>query len=318
MDQRSSETSSGPPKIRRLPRPFRPRRLLRRVWRGGRVLYGALERFVNEGGLYMASALAFSLLLAIFPFILFLTALAGIAGGRELAAFLTITMFDALPNQVAAALEPEIWNVLIRDRGGIITFGVAIMLVSVTSAVETIRGGLNRAYGLPEERFFLRTAAESAVFIVLATLALIIVAFFAVGVPILYTFLANHFPDALVPWDMFVALRGAVLALVLGALLWAFHRWLPCHGNQRPALWPGILLTLALWWVAGKAFSYYLDVFADYARYYAGLAGIVAAMLFFYISSAILLFAGAFNREMGDARERRRAARKLFKNILAG
>ncbi len=294
------------------PARLRARIVMRGVGRAGRVVYRAVNRFFADDGLYMASALAFSLLLAIFPFILFLTAIAGVVGGYDLAAFLTVTLFDALPNQVAAALEPEIWNVLIRDRGGgIITFGVAIMLVSVTSAIETIRGGLNRAYGVFEKRLFLRTALESAAFIVMATVGLIVVAFLAVGVPVVYTFLANHVPEALVPWDIFVLLRGAMLALVLATLLWAFHRWLPAHGERRPALWPGILLTLVLWYVSGKAFTWYLSAFADYARYYAGLAGIVAAMLFFYIAAVILLFAGAFNRAVHDFREERRAAREL-------
>ncbi len=282
------------------------------VWRSGRVLYRAVTHFQQEDGLYMASALAFSLIVAIFPFILLLTAIAGFIGDRELANYLTVTVFDVFPSQVANALEPEIWNVLVRDRGGgIVTVSVVIVLASVTSAVETVRGGLNRAYGVREARSILRTVPASVLFVLIATLTLIVVAFLAVIFPIAYAFIDPRLPEVPAPITLLEMIRNAVVTLVLAAMLWAFHRWLPAHGRQRPALWPGILFTLLMWWAASQLFSWYMSGVADYARYYAGLAGIIAALLFFYIAAAILLVAGALNRAIHEERRKRRVVRTL-------
>lgn len=291
---------------------FRPRRILRWVWRTLRVFYRAADRFMQEDGLYMASALAFSTILAIFPFILFLTAVAGFIGDRELASFLTSTLFDVFPSQVANVLEPEIWNVLIRDRAGtVVTFSIFIMLASVTSAVETIRGGLNRAYGARESRSILRTIPESVAFVVLSALSLIVVAFLGVVFPVVYEIVTARVLHVPTPIIVVEAVRSTVVTLVLAAMLWGFHRWLPAHGRSRPAIWPGIVFTLVVWYLAGQGFSWYMSSVADYARYYAGLAGIVAALLFFYIAAAILLLAGAFNRALHEEWEKRRALRTL-------
>lgn len=300
-----------PARRRRVLRALRPRRLLRWGWRSLRILYRAGDRFQAEDGLYMASALAFSLILAIFPFILFLTAVAGFIGDRDLARFLTVTLFDVFPAPVANALEPEVWNVLVRDRGGVITFSVLIILASVTSAVETIRGALNRAYGTRETRSILQTAPESMLFVTLGTLSLIVVAFFAVVFPVAYDIIDDHLPAVPVPFTLLDTIRSGVVTLVLAAMLWSFHRWLPAHGRTHPPLWPGIVFTLVLWYLGSRAFSWYMSGIADYARYYAGLAGIVAALLFFYISAVIMLLAGALNRAIHEEREKRRAVRAL-------
>lgn len=297
--------------MRSVTRHLRPRRLMRIGGRVGRILYRATDRFIAEDGLYMASALAFSLILAIFPFILFVTSVAGFIGDRDLARFLTVRLFDVFPPTVANALEPEVWNVLVRDRGGVITFSVVIILASVTSAVETIRGALNRAYGTRETRSILQTAPESMVFVTLGTLSLIVVAFFAVIFPVAYDIIDDHLPTVPAPFTLLDTIRSGVLTLVLAAMLWAFHSWLPAHGKTRPALWPGILFTLVMWYLGSTLFSWYMSGVADYARYYAGLAGIVAALLFFYISSVILLFSGALNRALHEERMKRRVLRVL-------
>lgn len=277
----------------------------KRAWWLSKAVYAATESFLMEDGLYMASALAFSLLLAIFPFVIFVTALTGFIGGEQLAAWLTRELFDAFPDQVAETLQPEVERVVRDAGGGLLTFGLAITLISVSSAVETVRGGLNRAYRLTENRSVIRTRIESIAFVIVATIVLVFVAFVAVVLPIAYQALAVQMPDVPLPLATFAVLREAILAVVLGALLYALHRLLPCHGRPRPALWPGILVTLALWGLGGRAFSWYLASFADYARIYAGLAGIVAALIFFYVAAVILLFAGSFNRAIDDARARR-------------
>lgn len=286
------------------------------AWWFSKAVYRATERFLMDDGLYMASALAFSLVLAIFPFIIFVTALAGFIGGPQLAGWLTNALFETMPDRVAQALEPEIWNVLIRDAGGgLLTFSLLVMLISVSGAVETVRGGLNRAYGLPETRSLFRTRLESIVFVILTTIALTAIAFAAVVAPIAFATIPAFVPNAVDIYPTIEVLqeielfRELFLAVVLSILLYALHLVLPDYEAKRPQIWPGILATLFLWWVAARAFSWYLASFANYAKIYAGLAGIVAALIFFYLASTILLFAGALNRAIFEAWQERRAER---------
>lgn len=283
------------------------------AWWLSKAFYRGAERFIFDDGLYMASALAFAIILAIFPFIIFLTALAGVVGGEQLASLLRVQLFDVLPDQVAETLEPEIYNVLIRDPGGgILTFGLAFTVISVSSAIETVRGGLNRAYGVVETRNVVRTRLESILFVLLTTVALALVGLVSVVMPIIYNAIVAYVPEHIGYSELVGRLRLAITGSVLAILLWALHRYLPAwrHG-ARPPLWPGIVVTLVLWYLGATLFSLYLQFFANYTRIYAGLAGIVAAMIFFYVASTILLFAGAFNRAIGEAWAKRKAERAL-------
>ncbi len=284
----------------------------KRAWWITKAVYRAIERFIYDDGFYMASALAFSIILAIFPFIIFMTAMAGFLGGQELAKILTVRLFDVMPEEVASTLQPEINNVLLRDASsGLVTFGLVIMLVSVSSAIETVRGGLNRAYGIIEDRSVVRTRAESLLFIFATTFTLMFVALIAVIVPVIYNLLLPILPTHMAYADAVGRMQLAVTTLVLGLLLWALHRYLPDWKGPRPAIWPGILATLVLWYVAARGFSLYLNFFGGYTRTYAGLAGIAAAMIFFYVASTILLFAGALNRALAEAWARYRADRAM-------
>lgn len=278
------------------------------AWWITKAVYKAVERFIYDDGFYMASALAFAIILAIFPFIIFMTAMAGFLGGEDLAAFLTTRLFDVMPEEVASTFEPEISNVLTRDASGaLVTLGLAIMLVSVSSAVETVRGGLNRSYGILEDRSVVRTRVESVIFIVATTLALMVVALIAVVVPVIYNILLPILPTHMAYSEAVGRMQLGITSVVLAILLWALHRYLPDWKGPRPAIWPGIVATLVLWYIAAKIFSAYIEYFGGYTRTYAGLAGIMAALIFFYVASTILLFAGALNRALAEAWARHRA-----------
>ena len=86
--------------------------------------------------------------------------------------------------------------------------------------------------------------------------------------------------------------------LALGLLIFvvfACHRWLPKKTRSVKELWPGIGLTLLLWMISAQLFSYYVRTFANYGATYAGLAGIMTALIFLYLMAVILIFGAELN-----------------------
>jgi membrane protein len=83
---------------------------------------------------------------------------------------------------------------------------------------------------------------------------------------------------------------------VLAAALFAAHASLPARRLSFWTMWPGVLFTVGAWSALGAAFSLYLNHFADYASYYAGLAGVVAGLYFLYLAALVLIFGGELNR----------------------
>lgn len=270
-----------------------------------RVVYDAFDHLARDDGWAMASHLALSGLMAIFPFLIFVAALASFIGHAQLAESVTEMIFQAWPEEIATPIANEVRYVLTAPRrGSILTISVLVTIFLASNGVEAVRIGLNRAYRASEERSILFLRAQSIFFVLIGALLCIAIAVFGLLGPLLWTLAERALPALADYRASYYATRYLLLGLVLGAGLVAAHLWLPARRPPEPRIWPGILATLVLWWVATAVFSTYLEDFANYAITYAGLASLVAAIFYLYLMGVILLFGAEFNgalsRELGE------------------
>ena len=125
----------------------------------------------------MAGAVAYSFVLSLFPFCIFLGALAAYFGGEALAKQGIEQLFQIAPAPVAEALAPEVMAVMGQSRFGLLTFGALIALFFATSAIESLRAALNVAYRVKEQRSYFRVpAARARMFVVLSALGMLVLA----------------------------------------------------------------------------------------------------------------------------------------------
>src|SRR4051812_19528096 len=90
--------------------------------------------------------------MALFPFLIVLTSLAGFFGSKELADQAAGLLLQILPQQVADSLSGEIHDVLTTTRGGVLTIGAVLAVYFASNGVEALRVALNRAYAVVEMR----------------------------------------------------------------------------------------------------------------------------------------------------------------------
>jgi len=259
-----------------------------------KLAWQAFANLFNDGGFSMAGAVAFSLVLAIFPFFMFVSAMAGFLGGPDLAAIATEQTFQLLPKEVARYLVPQIEAVLGQDRYDLLTVGGLVTLFFASNGIESLRWALNTSYEDNDERSFFWLRLQSTGFVIMTALVLLFLSYTVLIAPLV----ANSFGAKLS-----VLLPGALLSewlrifmglIILVALLFAFHAWLPGRQRSFNELWPGIGLTIILWGLGAYGYSYYLG-YSQYGAIYAGLSQIVITMIFFYISAAILIFGAEYN-----------------------
>lgn len=117
-----------------------------------RAVFDALYRVYEHSGFALAGAVAFSFVVSLFPFCIFLGALSGVFGGRELAGQAIAQLFDILPRPVAEGLSPEIEAIMGNSRIDLLTVSGFLALFFATSAIETLRAALNGAYRVHETR----------------------------------------------------------------------------------------------------------------------------------------------------------------------
>ncbi|MGH6923823.1 MAG: YihY/virulence factor BrkB family protein [Propylenella sp.] len=281
----------APPSLRSRLRPF---------WA---VLHDATDGLYRHDGVMVASAIAFSLVFALFPFAIFVVALGAIMGGADLASYVRAEAVALLPRHVIETLEPELEQVLVfTDRARPLTIGILVTLVSITGAVEAVRDGLNRAYGCTEDRHMVRRYLSSLAFVFLAMAFLLVLGALGVAVPIWVGIIDRFVPGPALDLGWLESGREALLVFVAAAMLFALHFFMPV---RRPRLWSiagGVFLTLAAWWLSAKVFGLYISEIANYSTTYAGLAGIVVLMFFLYIQALILLYGAEVNRSIADYR----------------
>ncbi len=121
----------------------------------------AFERFNADDGWAIASHIALSALMALFPFLLVLTAIASFLGSRALADEGARIILEVWPEAVSSNIALDIHNVLLGARTGALTVGVLLALYFASAGVEALRIGLNRAYDAEEERSVVRRRLES-------------------------------------------------------------------------------------------------------------------------------------------------------------
>jgi len=232
------------------------------------------------------------------------TAIAGFIGSVNLADEVARLLFAAWPQEVAGPLASEIHHVLTTSHGGLLTIGAVFAVYFSSSGVESLRIGLNRAYGLRERRSFWLLRLESIGFVLLSAVALLVLAFFVVLGPLIFKAAAAYAPW-LAPLEAhYDFARFGISGLVLAVALLILHMWLPAGRRGFGKVWPGILATLVLWLVCGLTFGHYLADFAyTYVNYYAGLASAMIALVFLYYSAWIFVYGGELNAAIIRARE---------------
>jgi membrane protein len=273
---------------------------LRRAWI---VAFDALSHFNDDDGWAMASHVALSALMAVFPFLIFVATLAAFFGNAGLAQTVADLLFTVWPEAVAQPIASEVHRVLTEPRGGLLTISVVVTIYLASNGVEAVRTALNRAYRVTENRNFVFRRLQSIFFVLTGAMASVALAFLGVLGPLLFAKLAIWVPQ-LAPFQVRFTYTGyAVTGLFLAAVLIAGHLWLPAGRPPALRLWPGILMTLVLWLGAATIFGLYLQRFNNYVATYAGLAGAVTAIFFLYLVAMVMIFGAEFNAALARLRE---------------
>jgi membrane protein len=278
---------------------------LRLLVLGYRVAYDAFLTLLRDDGWAIASHIALSTLMSLFPFLIFLTALTSfLYGSEELAEKAAEILLEAWPAEVAGPIAGEISNVLTRAHGGVITFGAILALYFSSSGVESLRIGLNRAYGETEMRSWWLLRLESLAYVLVGAMSLSALAFLIVLAPLILPAVLRYLPGLAGVEN--IVLRYSIASMVLVLALVVVHKWLPSGRRRLSEIMPGIVVTLLLWLLSAFGFARYLAAFSGaYVRTYAGLASAMVALVFLYWTAGIFVYGGELNQAIRRAKQSR-------------
>lgn len=272
----------------------------------------ALYELFQDSGFSMAGAVAFSFVLSLFPFCIFLGAIAGYFGGAPLAKAAVEQLFQVVPAPVAEVLAPEVMAVMGQSRFGLLTVGALIALFFATSTIESLRAALNVAYRVKETKSYPACVAQSAVYVLISAIGLLAMAW---GVVVTPQYAAKIKPAWLLwladqSWFSFIV-RYVIVISILGAQLTAYHMWLAAGQRRFLEVLPGVVLSIILWITAARMFAWWLTI-SDYSRFYAGLTQLMIALVFFQVTAIIVILGAELNRAIIEMRNKFAAGEILF------
>jgi membrane protein len=239
--------------------------------------------FIDDDGLMQSGHLAYLTLLALFPFALFLMHLASSLGRSEAGAEALKAFLASLPPDVSLTLGANLETVLNQSGQGLFTLGVAVAVWTGASFIETLRDVIAKAFNQPHTRPVwwrrlqsLALVLASAALLLFGTTVLLLLPSARglieayLTLPVGVGALLGWTKLVIVPIGLFTGLYGIYFTLTPKVVR-------PCP------YWPGAVLSLATWTAAASLLPVFLAQMATYDATYGGLAGVMIALLFFYI-----------------------------------
>ena len=205
------------------------------------VSLDAFYTFLADDGWAISSHIALSTLMAMFPFLIVITSLAGFFGSKELADEAAALMLQTWPKQVAATISGQIHDVLTTTRTDALTIGAVLSLYFASNGVEALRVALNRAYAVVEPRRWYWLRLESIGYTLIAAFTALAMAFLLVLGPLIMEAARHHLPvivDA--NQNFFHVSRYSITISAMVVALFILHAWLPAGRRGFLQILPGI------------------------------------------------------------------------------
>jgi membrane protein len=289
----------------------------KRVWRslriGATIFWRATVHFINDGGTTQAGSIAFTMLFALFPFLIFLTTLAGEFGQEEAARRFVDLSLEGLPQEVVDAIRPAIDQVVDVRRTGLMTISILVAIWTASSGIEALRTALNTAYGIEDSRPYWWQRLQSILFTIIMSVAILVLMIVVVAGPFIWNFLVDLFKVPASWGWLYTGVRYLFAVLLLYAVVALLYQWLPNRHLRGYEILPGAAVTVVAWLVTASLFSLYLQNLGRFSVTYGSLGGIVVTLMFFYLSAAIFIFGaevnGAWRRAVAAQLREERAAR---------
>lgn len=262
----------------------------------GKTLVAKIQK---DDAMGLAAELAFRLMFALFPLLIFLAALSSYAArwlGIDNPTEEILNEASAhLPADVASLLETQLNGIFGAQNPGLLTVTAVTAVWAASSGTKTVMKALNKVHEVQESRPFLRKQALGVGLTVLGGLA------FLAGALVLVVGQAagEQIADAVglgEAWSVAVTLLRIPVVIVLIAMAVALVYW-SAPNTDLPLQWvsPGAALFVVMWLLGTIAFGFYVANFGSYNATYGSLGAVIVLMTWLYYSSLLLIVGAEVN-----------------------
>lgn len=260
------------------------------------VVRGVVRGYQEHDVLTFAAAIAFQVLFAIIPLLLFgLGIVGGLGLGDQWSSEWGPKVRGTMSPDAFRVVDETVRQVLTRQQVFWTTLGAAIAVWKVSAAMRAIMDVFDRIYGSRRQRTFVERMRDSLVLgAVVALLLLAAAGSIVLGDDLLRSLGVSSPLLIWLRWPLAVVLLFAVVALLVA--------YAPV--DHQPLRWVtfGSVVVVLAWVATSLLLGWYVTSVADYGSVFGALATIVVALTYLYFASAAVLTGAEL-----DAMVRRRA-----------
>lgn len=253
------------------------------------IIKDIVYRFRKHSIAGLSSQLAYSIIVALFPFLIFLLILAPYIKVNE--DMILQSLKVVVPNNTFQLIKGIVAEILSSKRPHLLFFSFIFFISSLVSGIKAIINGMNKAYNESENRAFYKVWTLCIV----GSIALVLIISLCLSMLIFgeelghYLQVLKGFSDELmVFWDVF---RFFLSILILFAIFEAIFYFLPAKRKSWEKVLPGALTSSIGWISTSIGFTYYINNFSDYSKFYGSVGSIFVFMTWILIN-AVIIFIG--------------------------
>lgn len=274
-------------------------------------IFKAIGDLVQHDGVEHAGYLSFLLMLAIFPFLFFLTAIAGFFGDQKLAQFLIDMILQSSWASFINALKPRILELVEAPPQNLLTIAVVGAVWTASSIFEALRTCLNKANRVVTPPSYLWRRLFSIIEFFATITFIMIMVFALIIVPSVVDYFdkfVNYLPFqlSLLRLPEIETIRTMLLFIVTLLLVTLAYHTLPNRKAKFMSSVPGAVIVVIAWYLFSIIFKYYIFYTPQVNVIYGSIASIIIALLYFYFCSIIFIFGAEFNYHISKSQGKKK------------
>jgi len=250
-----------------------------------------------------AAALAYYLLFAIFPLLIFASNLLGLL---KLDVFsITQTLSNFLPKDIVGLIESYLEYISHTSGHLLLWFSLVFSIWFPMRAVKGLMDDVRLAHHLSKPpnslKYRLRQLIYTVVFLVVIILTLALSTLGEHVLGYIGRLLPEYTPriSGFIP-DFWQYLRFIPMALLMFAALGALYA---LSMDKRPPIkqiLPGIIAALISWMIVSIGFSFYVENFAHYLLIYGTMGAMIVLLMWLYMTALVLILGAEFNAALAE------------------
>ena len=271
------------------------------------LLIHLMAKIKKDDVFALSSQLAYYLVLSFFPFMLFLMTLVGFSdlSSTEILEGLSVI----LPKTILELTQSTVKEVSDNQYTGLLGLSVLLMIWTASSAFKAIIKSVNKAYNFKENRSFIKISIISMLGILALALTIILALTMLVFGNVIGEYIKNSnqlYKMILIIWNIF---RYAFIFIIMIFIFASIYKLAPAKELKWKEVIPGSIFSTIGWILVSFGFSFYIDNFNNYSRFYGSLGAVFILMTWLFLISIIIILGVEINFVTSEVKNKTNVSR---------